>query len=159
MEEHGTLMRTLWRWAGMSAVVGPGATASMDLAPLGLTHIQYVILASLYGLSMRGARPSQRELAESAGLEPVYVSRLVRGLEEAGLLLRTEAPADSRAVQLTLTERGSQRAAEAIAIVGQLYEDLTLPSGALAARTTGSWSAPSASCSAHRAQTSTRRKT
>jgi DNA-binding MarR family transcriptional regulator len=107
-----------WRTAGDRA-----------LSPLGLTHIQYVILASLYGLSLRGARPSQRELAESAGLEPVYASKIIRALEQAGLLSRTEDPADSRAVQLTLTDHGAQLTAKAIAIIGQLYEELTASIG------------------------------
>src|ERR1700730_593029 len=107
-----------WRTAGDRA-----------LAPLGLTHIQCVILASLYGLSLSGARPSQRELAKFAGLEPVYVSKLVRALQQAGLLSRTEDPADSRAVQLTLTDRGAELTGNAIAIIGQLYEELTASIG------------------------------
>jgi hypothetical protein len=49
------------------------------LAPLGLTHAQYAPLASLYGLSMAGQDPSQRELADYAGLEARYVSDAVVG--------------------------------------------------------------------------------
>ena len=46
------------------------------LAPHGLTNAQYGVLASLYGLSSRsGGRPSQRELSELSGLEPMYVSK------------------------------------------------------------------------------------
>ena len=33
------------------------------LAPLGLTHAQYVLLASLYGMERAGRRPTQRDLA------------------------------------------------------------------------------------------------
>jgi len=45
------------------------------LAPLGLTHAQYVLLASLYGMKQP---PTQRELADHTGLEALYVSKLAR---------------------------------------------------------------------------------
>src|SRR5215204_4072526 len=79
--------------------------ASLDraLAPVGITSTQYSLLASLHGLSQAGPPPSQRQLADFSGLAPIYVSKLVRTLQQAGLLQRTESPADSRAVQLALT--------------------------------------------------------
>lgn len=46
------------------------------VAPLGLTHAQYSVLASLRGFSTAGRSPNQRELAEFIGLEPLYVSKL-----------------------------------------------------------------------------------
>jgi DNA-binding MarR family transcriptional regulator len=78
------------------------------LAPLGLTSAQYAVLASLYGLSQVGARPSQRELADFAGLEPMHVSKLIRALQRAGLVERTGHPTDTRAVQLAVTDHGLQ---------------------------------------------------
>ncbi|MER6983053.1 MarR family transcriptional regulator, partial [Streptomyces carpinensis] len=51
------------------------------VAPLGLTHAQYALMASLYGMSRSGLRPSQRRLADRTGLEPLYVSKLARALE------------------------------------------------------------------------------
>ena len=94
------------------------------MAPLGLTHAQYSLLASLYGKSRDGSRPSQRELADHTGLDAVYVSKLVRALEGSGLLIRSEHPHDSRAVQLTLTELGTDTATRAIAEVRVLTEEL-----------------------------------
>jgi DNA-binding MarR family transcriptional regulator len=99
------------------------------VAPFGLTHAQYVLLASLYGLSLAGQRPSQRELAEATGLEPVYVSRLARALEDGGLIERAEAPADPRAVAITLTRRGEETVIQAIAAVRKLHDDLLEPIG------------------------------
>jgi hypothetical protein len=46
------------------------AAVDRALAPLGLTHAQYSLLASLYGYSFSGAQPSQRELADWTGLDP-----------------------------------------------------------------------------------------
>jgi DNA-binding MarR family transcriptional regulator len=99
------------------------------LAPLGLTHAQYSLLASLYGLSRAGARPSQRELSDFSGLEPMYVSKLARSLEGAGVLERAGNPADPRAVQLTLTPLGLDLAARAVARVRELQDEVTGPLG------------------------------
>src|SRR5690349_8760016 len=71
------------------------------LASLGLTHAQYVLMASLSGLTETGARPSQRELADFSGFDPMYVSKLVRALEQDGWLAREPNAADPRAFHLT----------------------------------------------------------
>lgn len=108
------------------------AAVDRAVAPLGLTHAQYTLLGSLYGLSRSGTRPSQRELADYAGLEPIYVSKLVRALEGTGMLVRTEHPADPRALQLTLTDKGTAVIKEAIAVVHALQDELTAPIGGIA---------------------------
>jgi DNA-binding MarR family transcriptional regulator len=105
------------------------AAVDRAVASLGLTHAQYSLLASLYGLSRSGARPSQRQLSDSSGLEPMYVSKLARALEVGGLLARASSPTDPRAIQLTLTERGVTVVAAAIGRVAELQEELTAPLG------------------------------
>jgi DNA-binding MarR family transcriptional regulator len=105
------------------------AAVDRAVAPLGLTHAQYTALASLYGLSRTGARPSQRELADFAGLEPIFVSKLVRALEQTGLLERAVHHSDPRAVQLRLTDQGTAVVRRAVAIVRELHEELTAPIG------------------------------
>ncbi|MEV4616503.1 MarR family transcriptional regulator [Kitasatospora sp. NPDC049258] len=99
------------------------------VGPLGLTHAQYTLLASLYGLQRAGARPSQRRLADHTGLEPLYVSKLARALEAAGLVERAADPADTRAVQLSLTAEGHEVTGRAIAVVRRLLDRLMEPLG------------------------------
>ncbi|MGW2239953.1 MarR family winged helix-turn-helix transcriptional regulator [Streptomyces sp. NPDC001759] len=99
------------------------------VAPLGLTHAQYSLVASLYGMQRDGERPSQRRLADHTGLEALYVSKLARGLESAGLLERTRDPRDPRAVQLALTEQGQEVTRRAIQVVRGLLEQLLAPLG------------------------------
>ena len=99
------------------------------LSPLGLTHAPYALLASLYALSRGGARPSQRELADFSGLEVMYVSKLVRSLERAGLLRRRDHPGDPRAFQLELTAAGVNLVTEAAVVVRELYDQLLGPIG------------------------------
>jgi DNA-binding MarR family transcriptional regulator len=122
--EHPTTGYLLWR-------LTTKLRAAIDrvLAPLGLTHAQYTLLASLYGFSRTGAQPSQRELADWTGLEPIFVSKLARALERAGLIGRTQHPADPRAVQLRLTDHGTDVAQRAIAIVHEFQEEFTAPIG------------------------------
>lgn len=76
------------------------------LAPLGITHSDYGLLASLSACEGTGLRPSQRELADASGLEPMHVSKLVRALADRELVRREPHPADPRAVQLSLTSAG-----------------------------------------------------
>jgi DNA-binding MarR family transcriptional regulator len=108
------------------------AAVDRAVGPLGLTHAQYSLLASLYGLTRSGARPSQRELADFSGFEPIYVSKLIRALEQAGLVTRAAHPADPRAVQLTITEQGTEVILRAVVVVRDLQEELTAPIGGTA---------------------------
>ncbi|GAA3015439.1 MarR family transcriptional regulator [Kitasatospora albolonga] len=99
------------------------------VAPLGLTHAQYSVMASLYGMDREGRQPNQRQLADHTGMEALYVSKLARALEGAGLLGRTRDPADPRAFRLTLTDQGREVTGRAITVVQELLEQLLEPLG------------------------------
>lgn len=109
------------------------------VAPLGLTHAQYSLVASLYGMQRAGERPSQRRLADHTGLEALYVSKLARALESAGHVERTRDPRDPRAVQLRLTERGEAVTRQAVAVVQDLHRQLLEPLGGLDAPRTNAF--------------------
>lgn len=76
-----------------------------------------------------GVQPSQRQLADHTGLEPLYVSKLARALEASGLVERTPDPADTRAVRLSLTDEGRAVTGRAVLIVRQLMDQLLAPTG------------------------------
>ncbi|MBO1336928.1 MarR family winged helix-turn-helix transcriptional regulator [Streptomyces sp. VRA16 Mangrove soil] len=99
------------------------------LTPLGLTHATYSVLTSLHGLRRAGESPSQRQLADHTGLEPLYVSKLARSLEKAGLITRPRDAADSRALRLALTDEGEAVVERAIPVVRQLMARLFEPLG------------------------------
>ena len=105
------------------------ATLDRALEPLGLTNAQYGVLAALQGLSGDGSEPSQRRLADFAGLEPMYVSKLVRELGRRGLLRRSDDPQDSRAVRLALTAEGVRLVKEAREVVVEIDEWMLEPLG------------------------------
>jgi len=88
------------------------------LRPLGLTHVQFVLLASVWWLTVvAGERPTQRRLAEHAGTDPMMTSQVLRSLESKGLVTRAVDPADSRARRLDVTPRGAALAQSAVAVV------------------------------------------
>ncbi|WP_432890671.1 MarR family winged helix-turn-helix transcriptional regulator [Kribbella sp. CA-245084] len=99
------------------------------LAHRGLTHAQYVMLASLYGLERDGRVPSQRELADHTGLEALYVSKLARSLDADGLMQRTRDAKDTRTMRLELTAKGRETIEPAIAEVAALLDKLLAPLG------------------------------
>jgi DNA-binding MarR family transcriptional regulator len=129
--ENPTVGYLLWRLSTRLR-----AAVDRALVPLGLTHAQYTLLASLYGYSYFGAKPSQRDLSDWTGLEPIFVSKLARALEHAGLLERGDHPTDSRAFQLRLTDDGVAVAERAIAIVEAFQEEFTAPIGGTHSHTT-----------------------
>ncbi|MGI8329013.1 MarR family winged helix-turn-helix transcriptional regulator [Actinomadura scrupuli] len=87
---------------------------TMALKPLGLTHVQFVLLASAYWLGRNAEPPSQRELADHAGTDAMMTSQVVRTLEGKGLIDRTADPADSRVKRLHVTQAGRTVALRAI---------------------------------------------
>jgi DNA-binding MarR family transcriptional regulator len=101
------------------------------LAPLGLTHAQYSLLGSLRDLGAQDRAPSQRELADHTGLEPLYVSKLARALESAGLVVRAVDVHDVRARRLSLTAAGLDVTDRAVAVVRPLVDQLLTPLGGL----------------------------
>ena len=81
------------------------------LARHDLTHVQFVLLASLWWLQEHGGGPpTQAGLAEHAGTEEMMTSQVLRRLAARGLLRRDPDPADGRARRLGLTPAGRELA-------------------------------------------------
>jgi DNA-binding MarR family transcriptional regulator len=88
------------------------------LRPLGLTHVQFVLLASVWWLdSVAGEGPTQRRVAEHAGTDPMMTSQVLRALEAKRLVTREPDPDDSRARRVGITPKGAALAQRAIDVV------------------------------------------
>ena len=87
------------------------------LRPLGLTHVQFVLLASTWWLAAHGGQPSQRELADHAGTDVMMTSQVVRALQKKGLITREPDEHDPRALRLGLTRQGEKVARLALSAV------------------------------------------
>lgn len=87
------------------------------LKPLGLTHVQFVVLASAMALGGEGRPPNQRQVAERAGTDVMMTSQILRVLEDRGLLNRLLDAADSRVRRVRLSSNGRRALAKAIVAV------------------------------------------
>jgi len=88
------------------------------LRPLGLTHTQYLVLASAArAIGELGDAVAQLAIAESAGLDSATTSILIRKLESRGLLDRDVDSIDGRRWRVTLTQRGRSMLDKATALV------------------------------------------
>jgi DNA-binding MarR family transcriptional regulator len=115
------LWRTTLRW--QRAIVAA-------LRPLGLTHVQFVLLASTWWLTrVAGEKPTQRRVAEHAATDPMMTSQVLRTLEGMGLITRSPSPEDGRARRLSVTKRGMALAQRAIAVVEGVDDEFFATAG------------------------------
>src|ERR1700712_3243920 len=70
------------------------------LAPLGLTHPQYLVMLALWERSPRRVS----EIGAALYLEPATLSPLLKRLESAGLITRARSTTDERALDVRLTD-------------------------------------------------------
>jgi DNA-binding MarR family transcriptional regulator len=87
------------------------------LAPLDLTHVQFVLLASTWWLNSQDQHPNQLAVARQAGTDVKMTSQVLRTLEAKGLIRREVDTADTRAKLLRVTDPGADLAVRAIAAV------------------------------------------
>jgi DNA-binding MarR family transcriptional regulator len=87
------------------------------LAPFGLTHVQFVLLAGTWWLNGHGQQPNQTVLAEHAGTNVKMTSQVIRTLERKGLVTREIDDVDTRARRLVVTGAGTALAPRAIEAV------------------------------------------
>ncbi|MFK4640138.1 MarR family winged helix-turn-helix transcriptional regulator [Paenarthrobacter histidinolovorans] len=87
------------------------------LAPHGITHVQFVLLACTWWLNKEGGYPNQLAVARQAGTDVKMASQVLRTLEQKGLIEREVDPADTRSKRLRVTAAGSELAPLAIAAV------------------------------------------
>jgi len=75
------------------------------LEPLGITHVQYALLAALATDDARRGL-SQAEISQRTGVDPMTTSQVIRNLEGRELVLRTASETDRRAQRVSLTSAG-----------------------------------------------------
>lgn len=114
------LWHTTLRWQREVAAV---------LRDVGLTHVQFLLLTSVWWLGRGGGRPNQRQVAEHAGLDQVMTSQVVRTLERNGLVERIRSTTDSRARALELTGEGLTLARRAVVLMDGLDRSFFAPAG------------------------------
>lgn len=89
------------------------------LAPLGLTHVQFVVLTTIWWLGRDGHPPRQRDVADHGGLDPAMTSQVTNALITKGWIVRGQDPADARASLLFVTAEGRDLAEQAIVVLDE----------------------------------------
>lgn len=86
------------------------------LAPLGLTHSQFVVLATATWFEPEEPL-TQTRLSSLTGIDPMTTSQIVRTLVSSQLLERCPHPTDPRANSITVTQAGRSKARKAVVVV------------------------------------------
>lgn len=73
------------------------------LAPLDLTHLQFVLLVQTAWLGRHGDPVTQPGLAHYGNIHPMQLSNVLKALQTKDLVVRGRCPSDSRAKRVTLT--------------------------------------------------------
>ncbi|MEP6512790.1 MAG: MarR family transcriptional regulator [Parafilimonas sp.] len=92
------------------------------LEKFGLTHSQFVLLASVYWLSLQPEDVTQINLSAHTKIDPMSTSKVLRTLQMKGLLQRQEHHTDTRAKTVALTEKGKKVTGEAVKVVEKFDE-------------------------------------
>lgn len=87
------------------------------LEPHGLTHSQFVLMASIHWLTLRGKEVTQVVLSAHTKIDPMTTSTVLRTLQQKGFLQRQEHATDTRAKTVALTEEGKTMIKAAVVIV------------------------------------------
>jgi DNA-binding MarR family transcriptional regulator len=77
------------------------------LKRLGLTHPQFVVLATTGWLTKNGDLVTQATIGKMAGLDPNTNSQIIKGLKQKELIHRIQS-SDGRAKNVSLTSKGSK---------------------------------------------------
>jgi DNA-binding MarR family transcriptional regulator len=93
------------------------------LAPLGLTHPQYLVMLALWERSPRRVG----DIATALHLEAATLSPLLKRLEQAGYLSRSRTERDERALDVALTPEGERLRERALTVPGTIVERLGVP--------------------------------
>jgi MarR family transcriptional regulator, organic hydroperoxide resistance regulator len=106
--------------------------AEMDarLRPLGLTPTQFMVLATAGWLEHVDGPPTQQQVADGAGTDRQMTSRVIRVLQDQGLITRQANESNARSLRVSLTPQGRTLARDAIALAQSLDEQLFGPAAA-----------------------------
>ncbi len=87
------------------------------LKKYGLTHSQFVLMASIHWLSLKGEEVTQILLSTHTKIDPMTTSMVLRTLQKRQFLQRQEHSTDTRAKTVELTNNGIEIIKQAVVTV------------------------------------------
>lgn len=98
------------------------------LKPLNLTHVQFVLLATLTFAASKN-NLTQKQLAGYAQTDTMMTSQVIRKLEHKGLVERTPSKDDARAFTINPTHAGVQLINKAVKAAEKVDEEFFAKAG------------------------------
>lgn len=99
------------------------------LEKFGLTHSQFVLMASIHWLNLQKMDVTQILLSSHTKIDPMTTSQVLRTLQKKGLLQRQEHATDTRAKTVSLTENGTKMVKQAVKVVEAFDNEFFSPLG------------------------------
>ncbi len=99
------------------------------LDTIGITHAQFLLLASLQFIGTQKNIVSQQDLAKHCRIDKMMTSKILRTLQKKGLLSRKKNKMDTRSKTLALSEEGEDLLAKAFKIIDRVDGDFVVPLG------------------------------
>jgi DNA-binding MarR family transcriptional regulator len=99
------------------------------LDKFGITHAQFLLLASLNHLSQIKNIVSQQDLARHVQIDKMMTSKILRTLQKKGLLTRKKNKMDTRSKNLILSEQGIELLENAAKVVDRIDQDFMIGLG------------------------------
>ena len=93
------------------------------LNKLGITHTQFVILATIQELSEIGITATQKEISDFSSIDVMTVSSVLRLLEKNEYIERKPHPSDTRAKIIIITSKGVETIHTAVPSVENVDDD------------------------------------
>lgn len=93
------------------------------LEQYGITHSQFVLMASIHWLTLHRQEVTQIVLSNHTQIDPMTTSTVLRTLQQKQLLERKEHPTDTRAKTVALTSAGIEIIQQAIVTVETFDRD------------------------------------
>jgi MarR family transcriptional regulator, organic hydroperoxide resistance regulator len=95
----------------------------------GLTHSQFVLLASTQWLCSQGQDVTQVVLASCTRIDPMTTSTVLKTLQQRKLITRQEHATDTRAKSVVLTDEGKRLTRQAVKAAEKFDADFFSPLG------------------------------
>ncbi|SHX14891.1 MarR family winged helix-turn-helix transcriptional regulator [Mycobacteroides abscessus] len=99
------------------------------LAPLGITHPQYLVMLTLWDHAKSGADDTRealsvKQIAALLQTDSATISPMLKRLESLGLITRPRSTADERTTHVTLTSQGAALREQALSVPAAVVERL-----------------------------------
>jgi DNA-binding MarR family transcriptional regulator len=93
------------------------------LSPVGITHVQFAVLAATWHLAEGGQLPRQGEVSDYARVSAAMTSTVMTTLLGRGWVVRAADQRDGRASRLAVTDAGYAMLEQAVVVMRQAEND------------------------------------